>query len=67
MWIVRLALNGTLRYRPIQIGRDYGNDAEVPSGLDTSDVLATGLSANIAEESRGEMAKPASTSPGVAK
>jgi len=67
---VRVALvdaDGTLHYRPIQIGRDYGNDAEVLSGLDTTDVLATGLSANIAEGSRVEIAKPANTAPGAAK
>src|SRR5207245_2327097 len=61
---VRVALvdaDGTLHYRPIQIGRDYGNDAEALSGLDTTDVLATGLSANIAEGSRVEIAKPANT------
>ena len=33
---------------------------EVLSGLDTSDVLATGISANIAEGSRVEVAKPTS-------
>ena len=67
---VRVALvdaDGTLHYRPIQIGRDYGNDAEVLSGLDTTDVLATGLSANIAEGSRVEIAKPANTTPGATK
>jgi len=67
---VRVALvdaDGTLHYRSIQIGRDFGNDAEVLSGLDTIDALATGLSANIAEGSRIEIAKPASTAPGVVK
>jgi RND family efflux transporter MFP subunit len=67
---VRVALvdaDGTLHYRPIQIGRDYGNDAEVLSGLDTTDVLATGLSANIAEGSRVEIAKPANPTAGAAK
>ena len=65
---VRVALvdtDGVLHYRPIQIGRDYGNDVEVLSGLDTTDVLATGLSANIAEGSRVERAKPATTAPGA--
>jgi RND family efflux transporter MFP subunit len=59
---VRVALvdaDGTLHYRPVQIGRDYGNDAEVLSGLSTTDVLATGLSPNVAEGSRVEVAKPA--------
>ena len=67
---VRVALvdaDGTLHYRPIQIGRDFGNDVEVLSGVDTSDVLATGLSANAAEGSRVEVAKPASAAPGGAK
>src|SRR3989449_4051739 len=52
---VRVALvdaDGTLHYRPIQIGRDFGNEVEVLSGVDTTDVLAMGLSANIAEGSR---------------
>jgi len=67
---VRVALvdaDGTLHYRPIQIGRDYGNDAEVLSGLETTDVVATGISANIAEGSRVEIAKPANPAPGAAK
>ena len=67
---VRVALvdaDGTLHYRPIQIGRDYGNDAEVLSGLETTDVVATGISANIAEGSRVEIAKPANSAPGAAK
>ena len=67
---VRVALvdaDGTLHYRPIQIGRDYGNDAEVLSGLETTDVVATGISANIAEGSRVEIANPANPAPGAAK
>ena len=63
---VRVALvdaDGTLHYRPIQIGRDYGHDAEVLSGLDTTDVIATGISANLAEGSRVEVAKPAAPAP----
>jgi RND family efflux transporter MFP subunit len=67
---VRVALvgtEGTLHYRPIQIGRDYGNDVEVLSGLDLGDVLATGISANIAEGSRVETAKPSDAAPKVAK
>ena len=61
---VRVALvdaDGTLHYRPIQIGRDFGNEVEVLSGVDASDVLATGLAANIVEGSRVEVAKPAVT------
>jgi RND family efflux transporter MFP subunit len=59
--------DGTLHYRPVQIGRDFGNDVEVLSGIDTTDVLATGLAANVAEGSRVEVAKPADTAPGPAK
>jgi RND family efflux transporter MFP subunit len=65
---VRVALvdaDGTLHYRSIQIGRDFGNEVEVLSGVDTADVLATGLAANIAEGSRVEIAKPADTAPGA--
>ena len=61
---VRVAVvnaDGTLHYRPVQIGRDFGNDVEVLSGVDTTDVLATGLAANVAEGSRVEVAKPADT------
>ncbi len=50
--------DATLRYRPIQIGRDYGNEVEVLSGLDVSDVVATGVSAGIMEGSRVQLAKP---------
>ena len=67
---VRVALvdaDGTLHYRSIQIGRDFGNDVEVLSGVDTTDVLATGLAANIAEGSRVDIAKPANTTTGAAK
>jgi len=67
---VRVALvdaDGTLHYRPIEIGRDFGNDVEVRSGLAATDVLATGLSANIADGSRVDIAKPADTGPGAAK
>ena len=67
---VRVALvdaDGTLHYRPVQIGRDFGTDVEVLSGVDATDVLATGLAANIAEGSRVDTAKPADTAPGAAK
>jgi len=67
---VRVALvdaDGTLHYRSIQIGRDFGNDVEVLSGVDTTDVLATGLAANIAEGSQVDIAKPANTTTGAAK
>ena len=57
---VRVALvedDHTLRYRPVQIGRDYGTEVEVLSGLETTDVVATGLPPNIAEGRRVEPAK----------
>jgi RND family efflux transporter MFP subunit len=59
---VRVALvdaDGTLHYKPVQIGRNFGEDVEVLSGLDPNDVLATGLAANIVEGSRVETATPA--------
>ena len=59
--------DSTLHYRPIQIGRDFGNDVEVLSGLDTTDVIATGLSAGITEGSRVEIAKPANVAPSGGK
>src|SRR5881397_3478760 len=67
---VRVAVvnaDGTLHYRPVQIGRDFGNDVEVLSGVETTDVLATGLAANVAEGSLVDIAKPASTTTGAAK
>jgi len=67
---VRVAVvnaDGTLHYQPVQIGRDFGNDVEVLSGVDTTNVLAAGLAANIAEGSRVDIAKPANTTTGAAK
>jgi RND family efflux transporter MFP subunit len=67
---VRVALvdaDGTLHYRSIQIGRDFGTDVEALSGVDATDALATGLAANIADGSRVETAKPADTAPRAAK
>jgi RND family efflux transporter MFP subunit len=60
---VRVALvdpDGSLHYRPVHIGRDSGNTVEVLSGLAPTDVLATGLSPNVADGSRVTVAKPAS-------
>jgi len=65
---VRVAVvnaDGTLHYRPVQIGRDFGNDVEVLSGVDTTDVLATGLAANVTDGTRVDVAKPAA--PAAAK
>ena len=44
---------------PIQIGRDYGERSRGALGLEPTDVLATGLAANIMDGSRVEVAKPA--------
>ena len=66
---VRVAVvnaDGTLHYRPVQIGRDLGNAVEVLSGLDVAEVLATGLSANITDGSRVEIAKPVGSAPAAA-
>jgi len=60
---VRVALvdpDGSLHYRPVHIGRDSGSTVEVLSGLAPTDVLATGLSPNVADGSRVSVAKPAS-------
>ena len=65
---VRVALvdhDHTLHYRPVQIGRDYGSEVEVLSGLDETDVVATGLPPNIAEGSHVEPASPADTGTGA--
>ena len=59
--------DGTLHYRPVQIGRDFGNHVEVLSGVGETDVLATGLMANIAEGSRVQTAKLPTTPPSMAK
>ena len=48
-----------LHYRPVQIGRDYGQEVEILSGVAEGDVLASGLSAAIADGSAIEVAKPA--------
>jgi RND family efflux transporter MFP subunit len=67
---VRVALvdgDHTLHYRPVQIGRDYGSEVEVLSGLDTTDVVATGLPPNLAEGSRVEPASPAGAGTGAGR
>src|SRR6185295_2905008 len=60
-----VAADGTLHYRPVQIGRDFGTDVEVLSGVDSTDVLATGLAANVTDGTRVDVAKPAA--PAAAK
>jgi RND family efflux transporter MFP subunit len=44
-----IASDGTLHYKPIEIGRDYGDQVEVQSGLDSADVIATALPSGLAE------------------
>jgi RND family efflux transporter MFP subunit len=44
-----IAENGTLHYRSIEVGRDYGDRIEVLSGLAPSDLIATVLPAGIAD------------------
>ena len=62
--------DGALHYRPIELGRDYGTDAEVLSGVGPDDVLATGFASNLTEGTRVDVAKPAgnpaSATPNVA-
>ena len=44
-----IGADGTLHYRPIEIGRDYGDQVEVLSGLDPADVIATGVPGGLAD------------------
>jgi RND family efflux transporter MFP subunit len=39
--------DGTLHYKPIDIGRDYGDHVEVLGGLDPADVIATALPSGL--------------------
>jgi RND family efflux transporter MFP subunit len=54
-----IAEDGTLRYRSIEIGRDYGDRIEVLSGLAPSDLIATVLPAGIADGARVKAQEPA--------
>jgi len=36
-----------LHYKPIEVGRDYGAQVEVLSGLDPADVVATALPSGL--------------------
>jgi RND family efflux transporter MFP subunit len=66
---VRVALvgdDGTLHYRPVELGRDYGSEVEVVAGLSESDLVATGLPPNLADGSRvGRQPPPAPQPPAV--
>jgi hypothetical protein len=57
---VGVVADGTIHYRPIQIGRDFGTEVEVLAGLDTSDVLLPrGTVARTSRTgSRVDVAKP---------
>jgi len=39
----------TLHYRPVTVGRDYGDHVEILSGLEESDVIVTGVPGGIAD------------------
>jgi len=57
---VRVAVvqaDNTLHYRPVQIGRDYGDEVEVLSDLATNDVIVTGIAGNIMEGATVAVAK----------
>src|SRR4030095_2519117 len=51
-----IASNGTLHYKPIGIGRDYGDKLEGLSGLDPADVIATALPSGVAEGAKVRVA-----------
>ena len=69
---VRVAVvdaDGTLHYRPIKIGRDYGAQVEVLAGIVSSDVIASNLPGGLVEGTRVRVAEAAAAtpSPGVAE
>jgi RND family efflux transporter MFP subunit len=51
-----IASDGTLHYKPIGIGRDYGDKLEVLSGLDPADVIATALPSGVADGAKVRVA-----------
>jgi multidrug efflux pump subunit AcrA (membrane-fusion protein) len=55
-----------LHYKPIELGRDYGDQVEVLSGLDPADVIATALPSGVADGAKVRIAsdQPASVSGG---
>ena len=58
--------DGTLHYRPIQIGRDFGAQMEVLAGLEPSDVIATNLPGGLTEgHASDRRSPPSSPSPTV--
>jgi RND family efflux transporter MFP subunit len=53
-----IAEDGTLHYRSIELGRDYGDHIEVLSGLAPSDLIATVLPAGIADGAQVKAQEP---------
>jgi len=51
---------GTLRYRPVTLGRDYGDRIEVLSGLDPADVIAAWVPGGVTD---GTTVRPISAEP----
>jgi len=51
-----IASDGTLHYKPITLGRDYGDTVEVLSGLDASDVIAIALPSGVADGAKVRVA-----------
>lgn len=65
---VRVALvqpDNTLHYHPIEVGRDFGDEVEVLSGLSEGDVVATGLAGNLVNGAAVMLAPPAATATGA--
>ena len=66
---VRVAVvdaDGTLHYRPIEIGRDFGAQVEVLGGLALSDVIASNLPGGLVEGTRVQIAETAASTPSPA-
>jgi len=45
-----------LHYKPIEIGRDYGDHVEVLGRLEPADVIATALPSGLADGARVQIA-----------
>ncbi len=61
--VARVNPDGTLHYKPVVIGRDYGTEVEVLSGVDAHEILATGLPGGVPDGSRVEVATPKPATP----
>jgi multidrug efflux pump subunit AcrA (membrane-fusion protein) len=48
--------DGLVRYKPVTVGRDYGKQIEVRSGLDDGDLVMTAPSTEIHEGQKVEVA-----------